>query len=185
MKKLLSLIAVIVVIGGIWYVFHRSTTPQKGSTIINSNPVTTDHPDASNATFSIDDSNITLSNGTATTDISGTAVTQETDLTDTAGYGDLNADGKEDAAVMLVQSGSGSGTFFSIAAYVSGPISYKGTNAVFVGDRIQPKSISIKGTTITVTYLDRTPDEPLTDEPTVSTTKTYTYSSIDNSIEEQ
>ncbi|MES2216761.1 MAG: hypothetical protein V4481_05730, partial [Patescibacteria group bacterium] len=109
----------------------------------------------------------------------------ETDLEDIFGYGDLNNDGKEDTALILVQSGGGSGTFFNLAAYVSGPISYKGTNAVFIGDRVQIESIAIKGKRITLTYLDRKDNEPFAADPTVETTKTYLYSSLDNSIEEQ
>ncbi|MDB5193996.1 MAG: hypothetical protein JWN50_10 [Parcubacteria group bacterium] len=186
MKKILILLGLICAAIGVWHFTHSGSGNTTNTTVINSNPTTSGHPDASNATFTFEDGQVTLSKGTFTAPTdpdSGTAV--ETDLSNTFGYGDLNADGKEDVVVILVQSGAGSGTFFNIAAYVSGPISYKGTNAVFVGDRIVPKSISIKNKTITLTYLDRNPDEPMAADPTVLSTKTYLYSSLDNSLQEQ
>jgi hypothetical protein len=177
MKKLLILIVVLGVIGGIWFVTHSQNS--SNTTVINSNPVKNSHPSALNATFTLDDNKVPLKNGVFT-DANGS----EIDLTDIAGYGDLNGDGKEDAAVTLIQSGAGTGVFFSIAAFVSGPISYKGTNAIFLGDRIQPKSITIKNKTITVTYLDRSVNQAMTDEPNMLITKTFTYSSLDNTISE-
>ena len=64
--------------------------------------------------------------------------------------------------------GSGSGTFIYAAAYLSGPVNYKGTEALFIGDRIAPQSVSISQGVVTVSYLDRKDDEPLSAEPTVS-----------------
>jgi hypothetical protein len=185
MKKLFALIALVLVAMSIWYIFHKNSAGQNTTTIINSNPIVNGHPDPSNATFTFDDGPVTLKKGTNTTSVSDEEdVKIETDLDDTIGYGDLNADGKEDAAVILVQSGGGSGTFFHVAAYVSGPVSYKGTNAVFIGDRILVKSISVRKNKITVDYLDRDDNEPLAAEPTVETSKTYTYSALDNSLSE-
>ncbi len=85
--------------------------------------------------------------------------------------GDLDGDGKEDAALVLAYSGGGSGTFYYAAAALLRDGSYVGTNGVFLGDRIVPRSLEIRGGVIEVGYLDRRPDQPLTAAPTESRTK--------------
>jgi len=183
MKKFASLLLVIVIVIGAWFIFRKHSAPH---TVVNQPSATAGHPNASSATFTFDNEPITLKDGQNTTPVApGSAESVETDLTDYTSYGDLNGDGKEDSAVILSQSGAGSGTFIYIAAYISGPVSYKGTNAVFIGDRVAPQSVSIKGAVVTVTYLDRKPEEPLSADPTVLTTHTYQYSSLDNSLTEQ
>jgi hypothetical protein len=159
---------------GIYYLVHShsSSTAQAPITIATD----TTHPDPSNATFQFEDGPLTLKNGTVTTNVTPNGeLTLETDLTNTIAYGDLNGDGKNDAAFLLVQTSSGTGVFFNVAAYVSGLVTYKGTNAVFLGDRIIPKSIAIANGIITVTYLDRTASEAMTDDPTLLVTKQFVY----------
>lgn len=87
--------------------------------------------------------------------------------------GDLNGDGKEDAAVILTHSGGGSGTFYYVAAALksSEGEQYLGTNAVLLGDRIAPQNISIGEGTITVNYAERKPGEPMTAQPSVGVSK--------------
>lgn len=182
MKKSLTLVIVIIVVALAWYILHKSTSPS--STIVNTPSASAVLPDPSNATFTIDDATAKLTNGKATIDL-GNGITQEADLTDVIAYGDLNNDSKEDAAFFLVTTNAVSGTLNAyVAAYVSGLVSYKTTEAVPVGIQIVPKSVSISGNTVTVTYLDRAPNEPLAAEPTVLTTKTFIFSSVDTSLTE-
>ena len=89
--------------------------------------------------------------------------------------GDLNADGKQDRGVVLSVTGSGTGVFIYVAASVSGPVGYQGSNAVYLGDRVKPESISIKNVILTVRYLGRSKDESFSDEPTVSMSKEFVY----------
>lgn len=174
-KSFIFLIIVVVLGFGIWYTVHihssATVTPP-----IKIAPATT-HPDPSNATFQFSDGPVTLKNGTAITDITPNGeLTQETDLTKYMAYGDLNGDGKTDVAFLLVQqSNSGTGVFLNVAAYVSGLVQYQGTNAIFLGDNVIPKSIAMSNGIITVMYLDRTANEAMTDAPTVLTTKTFAY----------
>ena len=100
---------------------------------------------------------------------------EETVLLDQFAYGDINADGKEDAVFFLARYGGGSGTFIYLAAFVSGPVTYRGSEATFIGDRVSPQSISINNTTVTVKYLDRAADEPLAAEPTIQASKQFSY----------
>lgn len=174
MKKILSIILVLAVMFGIWYVFRQASNPTSPKTSNVSQNIS--HPDPSNATFIFDDGSITLSKGiNEKAIIPGGELAQETTLTDVVGYGDINGDKKNDTVAVLVQTGGGSGVFIYLGAYVSNPLNYKGSNAVFVGDRIEPKSISILDGVITLKYLDRKPNEPYAAEPTVLTSKQYVY----------
>ena len=175
MKKIFSIVLVLAAIFGIWYIFKQASNPTSTKTLSNSNQ-NLSHPDPSNATFVFADGPITLSKGiNDQAIIPGGELTQETTLTNIIGYGDINGDNKEDTAAVLAQNGGGSGVFIYLVAYVSSPLNYKGSNAVFVGDRIEPKSISIANGIITLKYLDRKPNEPYAAEPTVLTSKQFVY----------
>ncbi len=171
MKKILILI-LIIVLGGVWYFSTRTVKAPP----TNSNQTSGNFkPDASNATFTFDDESVTLTKGLSEETDASVGLVTETELLDKQAFGDLNADGKDDAVVFLARSGGGSGTFVYAAAYVSGPISYKGTGAIFLGDRVAPSSITVANGIATVTYLDRKSDEPFSAEPTVKVTKQFVY----------
>ena len=171
-RKILAVIAVFIVLGGLYYF----STRQKNTAPANQPVTSMSKPDLADATYSTEDGPLTFSNGTATRSIvPGSALTEETTLTDVMENGDLNGDGKQDAVGIFVKNGAGSGVFIYLAAVISGPVSYKGTNMVFVGDRVTPKSIKISGSTITVNYLDRDPGEPFSADPTVQASKDFIY----------
>ncbi|MES2214095.1 MAG: hypothetical protein V4465_01750 [Patescibacteria group bacterium] len=177
MKKIIGIIIVILIGWALWHAYKTSTAPQGPSSQAPTNTqVTSGHPDASKATFTFEDGPITFKDGKSEIKIADSSAIQETEMTNTIGYGDINNDDKEDMAGVIIQTGGGSGTFFYLAAYVSGPLAYKGSNAVFLGDRISPQSVSIKNGVINVSYLDRKPDEPFDAEPTVKTSKDFTFS---------
>lgn len=96
-------------------------------------------------------------------------------ILDEMGVGDLNADGKTDTALFINRIAGASGVFIYASAYVSGPIGYKGVNAIFLGDRIRPQKIEIEKGGVTVKYLDRAGDEPFAAEPTVPKTLELIY----------
>lgn len=176
MKKLLIIILIAIV--AIAYFGLRNSSSNSNTSTIQENADGSFHPDPSGATFIFDNGAITLSQGKYSRALApNSVIREETSLTNIRGYGDINNDGKNDAVSILVQSGGASGVFIYLAGYVSGPVTYKGTNAIFIGDRITPQSILINGGNITLSYLDRKPDEPFAAEPTVSTTKTFEYRS--------
>ncbi len=173
MKKFL-LIIVLIALAIFFYLWHAGA-PQEAENI-EIPTGTTFHPDASSAAFTIEGDKITLSKGeNETTDDNG--FVSETKLLDERALGDLNNDGKEDVVVLLSQSGGGSGTFIYVAAYVSGPVSYKGSEAIFLGDRIAPQAVSITNGVATVKFLDRKENEPFAAEPTVSVSKQFIFKS--------
>jgi hypothetical protein len=171
MKKFITLLIILAGIVAVYYYKHNQAP---ASVVPGNTSDKTFKPDARSATFRFDDEDITLSQGkNQLKDESGSV--QETFLLDENAYGDLNKDGKEDTVVLMARSGSGSGVFVYVAAYVSGPISYKGTNALFLGDRISPQSIFIANGVATVKFLDRNADEAFAEEPTVPVTKEFVY----------
>lgn len=176
MKKILLLIVILLLLGGGYYWWQSSSNPSASLPQANTGGDT--EPDPSNATFIIEDESITLSQGRhESAPLPGSAILEETILMDKFAYGDLNADGREDTALLLARYGGGSGTFIYVAAFVSGPVNYKGTDAIFLGDRVAVKSISINQGVVTVNYLDRKPHEPFAAEPTVSESKQFIYRS--------
>ena len=177
MSYMRKIVIIIVVIGAlaILYAMRDSSSVKdadKTTTSKNSNF----RPDPSNGTFMIDNESITLSAGRNETQITPTsALVEETVLLDKFAYGDVNADDKEDTALLLARYGGGSGTFIYVAVFVSGPVTYRGSDALFIGDRVAPQSISINNGIVTVDYLDRGPDEAFAAEPTIPTSKQFIY----------
>ena len=172
MKNAIIVTLVILIIGGFYFI------NDSGSDIkVEPTPKTSEgRPDLSNATFIFEEESITLEKGKNERRIvEDSDIKEETTITDFIAYGDLNNDNKEDAAAIIVQSGGGSGVFVYVAGYISGTVRYKGTNAILLGDRVNPQDISIKNGVINVNYLDRNPDEALASEPTVSVSKQFTY----------
>jgi len=174
MKKIIVIIIIFIGAALLYTMSDKSTTHKTITPTANKG--NTFRPDPSNATFTFDDGPITLSKGKNETTIdSNSSLVEETALLDKFAYGDINSDGKEDTALFLVRSGGGSGTFIYLAAYVSGPITYRGSEAFFIGDRISPQAIFIKGGVVTINYLDRKPDEAFATEPTVPVSKRFVY----------
>lgn len=172
MKKFLFLVFLLFLVAGFYYWKNINTlAPFELGNVQDKNF----QPDAQSATFHIEGRSTPLSQGNNVSTDKDTGETTETRLLDEKAYGDLNKDGKDDVVVLLSQSGSGSGVFMYVAAYVSGPVNYKGSSAIFIGDRISPLSLSIVNGTVTVNYLDREPDEPFAADPTVPTSKQFIY----------
>jgi hypothetical protein len=165
MKKLLILILLLALGFGFYFLNKDNTTDNTDT----SNPTEAFKPDPSSATFIFDGEPITFSRG-----IHGSEE-GEISILDEKATGDLNNDGKADTVLLLANNSVGSGVFIYIAAYVSGPVNYKGTDALFVGDRISPQSISIANGVVTFKYLDREADESFAAEPTVPVTKQFVY----------
>lgn len=131
---------------------------------------------ALNSSYLLGKESITLANGVFEKKAApGSAAVNKTQVWEQPVIGDLNADGKEDAAVCLINSPGGSGTFYYIAAALkdANTNNYQGTNAVFLGDRIQLSQISIENNIITVVYNTRKLNEPMTATPSVTVSKKF------------
>jgi hypothetical protein len=179
MNKIIIIFLIIGALIGLYILSKRPTpvvmTPSENETE-NGGPVIS-RPNPANATFDFDGESITLSGGKKIREIGPEgSLTEEIALTDAIAYGDINKDGKDDAVALVTRLGGGSGLFIYVVGYVSGPTAYRGTNAVFLGDRLTPQTITINTEgVITVEYLDRDSNEPFAAEPTIQTTKKFVF----------
>ena len=176
MSYMRKIVIIMVVMGALAILYAmRDSSPVKDG---GATPIETSNfrPDPSNGTFVVDGESVTLSSGRNETKIApNSAVVEETVLLDKFAYGDVNSDNKVDTALLLARYGGGSGTFIYVAVFVSGPVTYRGSDAIFIGDRISPQSISINNGVVTVDYLDREPDKAFAAEPTIPTSKQFIY----------
>lgn len=130
--------------------------------------------DPVNATYSVNGQPVTLVGGKAATAAApGSAETTTTMIFGEPTSGDLNGDGKADAAVVLTQDSGGSGTFYYVAAAINTGSGTVGTNAILLGDRIAPQNILIQNGEIIANYADRNPGEPMTTSPSVGVSKYF------------
>lgn len=121
-----------------------------------------------NATYLFEDQPVTLVGGRADREVApGSAMKERTYVWGMPVYGDLDGDGDDDAAVLLVQDPGGSGTFFYLAAAVQKDGRYEGSNVIFLGDRIGSPTVAIEAGVIRVGFLDRPEGASLTDGPSV------------------
>lgn len=103
----------------------------------------------------------------------GSATRTRIMLSDVQVLGDLNGDGLQDAAVILIADPGGSGTFYYLSAVINRNGAPEPVPAVLLGDRISITSIIIHGGEISVTLLTRHPDEPMAAKPAVELVHEY------------
>jgi len=127
------------------------------------------------ASYVIEGQSIKLTDGKASVEAApGSASKTVTQIFGEPVLGDIDNDGKTDAAVMLVQGSGGSGTFFYVAAAMNTGSETRGTNAILIGDRIAPQNLEIRNGEVIVNYADRKPGEPMTAQPSVGVSKYLT-----------
>jgi hypothetical protein len=128
-----------------------------------------------NATYVLEDALVTLVDGrTEQQAVPGSTERIETTLLDMPAWGDLDGDGIEDAAVVLLHRTGGTGSFYYVAAAILQGASFKGTNAVFLGDRVVVQSMQIRDRVLRVKYADRPNKEAMAGTPTIQRTTLLT-----------
>lgn len=100
-------------------------------------------------------------------------------------YGDLDADGDDDAVLMLYEQTGGTGTFYYVVVAMNESGIYHGTDSMYIGDRIAPQTLRIQDGRPIVTYADRAANEPFSTQPHIGksivvhvNTKTYTIGEL-------
>jgi len=157
-------IVVALLIVGIGFYFFELNKP----TVTNAPTVF----DPANATYIIDGSPVTLVNGKVDVSVAPDSSTRIlTMIFGEPTIGDLNNDGKPDAAFLLVRTTGGSGTFFYVAVAVNAGNGTQGTNAILLGDRIAPQTLEIKNGQVIANYAVRQPGEPMTAQVSVGVSK--------------
>lgn len=131
--------------------------------------------DPLNTTYIIQGQEVTLTNGASSEPAApGSASTIDTTVwSDNYPTGDLTANGKTDAAVILVQNTGGSGEFFYVAASLTTDVGTLGTNAVLLGDRIAMQNYSINDGIILVNYAVQAEDAAMSDTPSEAMSKWF------------
>ncbi len=165
-QTLILIAAAVVVIASLAFVFYNIIKLNTGELSLAADP--------QNASYIIDGKEVVLSNGMAEEEIApGSASKLITRYFGNEAEGDFNDDGTKDTAFLLTQDGGGSGTFFYVAAALKTEEGYKGTNAIFIGDRIAPQTTEFRNGEIIVNYADRRADEPMTASPSVGVSKYF------------
>jgi len=103
----------------------------------------------------------------------GSAMVTSIQLSDMLAFGDLDADGVDDAAVVLISDPGGSGTFYDLVAVLDRNGKAFPVATTFLGDRIEINALTIEDGQIVVDMLDRGPGEAMADAPTQPETRTY------------
>ena len=126
------------------------------------------------AAYLIEEQEVCLINGQAEAEAApGSATEVRTSVFGQPVLGDLNEDGNEDAALLLMHQPGGSGTFYYVAAALNANGGFRGTNAVFLGDRIAPQTIEIRNGVVIANYADRRPQESMAVPPSVGMSKYF------------
>ncbi|GAB4454479.1 MAG: hypothetical protein Kow0031_36460 [Anaerolineae bacterium] len=105
-----------------------------------------------------------------------TSITYIEALPETIAYGDLDADGVDDAAIVLMSEGGGSGAFAELYAVIDRNGYPVAVTPVTLGDRIPVNSVAIVDGQIVVEIMTREDGVPMSGEPTVPETQTYQIS---------
>jgi hypothetical protein len=146
-----------------------------GCSPVQSPAVSSSPPQALNprdATYLIDGTPYALNGGQVTVETSRGAASQTiVRLSGEPASGDLDDDGVSDAAVLLVQTTGGSGTFYYVAVALNRGGTFRGTEAVFIGDRIAPLQLVILHGVVFFAYADRLPGEAMATAPSVRRSK--------------
>ena len=96
--------------------------------------------------------------------------------------GDITGDGKPEAALLLADDPGGSGTFYYAVLALSGTDSWRTTNALPLGDRIEPGAIDFAGGHFIYRFLERPPGEPMSEPPTVPRTVVIVFDKSEGRI---
>ena len=128
--------------------------------------------DPLNTSYEVEGLRIDLVNGKYEEVIPGSATDIVISVWDVT-VGDLTQEGRDDAAIVLVQNPGESGTFYYIAASLDKSDGYLGTNAIFLGDRIAIQTVEINNMQIIVNYSDRAEGDSMTDNPSVGVSKYF------------
>ncbi len=122
-----------------------------------------------NTTYVIDGSQVTLVNGSSVTPIENSSASVVTTYFGNELFKDLNDDGRDDVVFLLTQQTGGSGTFYYVVAALNTDSGYVGSQALLLGDRIAPQTTeSGPGKQIIVSYAERGPNEPMTNQPSIA-----------------
>ena len=146
-------------------------------------------PKISDLTITIDTQEFAMSDGVAvippsqgsetanTLRLIGAPVMGDSDVGD-SDVGDSDGDGNPDAALLVQHDPGGSGTFYYAVVAINDGGSYRASNALLLGDRIEPRAVEFADGRFVYTYAERKPGDSMSERGTVEKSVTVT---VDNS----
>ena len=138
-----------------------------------------------NITVTLNDVPVTLDDGVAVRPAApGSAATDTVRIIGEPVMGDATADGAPDAALLIEDDPGGSGTFYYAVLAVNDNGVYKSTNALALGDRIDPQGIEFTDGRFVYRFLDRKPGEAFATAPSVERRVEITVDSESKKISE-
>ncbi|GAB4426730.1 MAG: hypothetical protein Kow0031_06580 [Anaerolineae bacterium] len=102
----------------------------------------------------------------------GSAALATVELSDFIAFGDLTGDGVDDAAVILMSSGGGSGTFYDLVVMVANNGAPTQIASTFLGDRVQIQSLVIQNGQAAVNMITQGPGDSMAN-PTMPVSRRY------------
>jgi len=128
--------------------------------------------------ITIDNQTFRISNGVAEIPAApGSATMNTLRLVGEPVTGDFNGDGEPDAALLIQNDPGGSGTFYYAVVAINDAGYYHASNALPLGDRIEPQKVVFADGRFVYNFAERRPGEPMSERPSVEKTVTI---SIDN-----
>jgi hypothetical protein len=141
-------------------------------------------PDVKNMSYRIGSETFVLTNGKAEKDMVGSVSKNTLMMFGEPVYGDLNGDGKTDAALLFANDAGGSGTFYYAVLAINNGNDYTPTNAMFLGDRIAPQTVEIQDGRAVYNFAERKGTEPMTAQPSIGKSVWVHYDAKTNEIGE-
>ena len=136
-------------------------------------------PEISDLTITIDTQEFDMSDGVAVIPPSqGSATANTLRLIGVPVLGDSDGDGNPDAALLVQHDPGGSGTFYYAVVAINDGGSYRASNALLLGDRIEPRAVEFTDGRFVYTYAERKPGDAMSERGTVEKSVTVT---VDNS----
>ncbi len=136
-------------------------------------------PEISDLTITIDTQEFAMSDGVAVIPPSQGSETANTlRLIGEPVMGDVDNDGNPDAALLIQHDPGGSGTFYYAVVAIDDGISYRASNALLLGDRIEPRTVMFTDGRFVYNYAERQPGDAMSERRTIKRNVTIT---VDNS----
>ncbi len=141
--------------------------------------------DVKNLTYNVGGETFNLIGGSAVNEIVPNSSSKNTlSIFGDPVYGDLNSDNQNDAAIILVNTLGGSGTFYYAVLAIDGNGKYKATNAILLGDRVAPQTVEIHDGIAVFNYAERKAGEPMTTRPSIGKSLRVIYDAKTEKISE-
>lgn len=169
-KQIILLVSLIILLMVIYATLTDSNNKDSFLGIANMSPF-----NARNSSFMINEDQISLKNGYQEKVVKKDGVnnTITTRYFGNEEVGDLNRDGENDYAFMVVNNSGGTGTFYYAVIALSNTDGRYYARSYFLGDRIAPQSSNIQSNKYVVNFATRKLGQSFVEQPSVGQTMTF------------